>query len=753
MAASDYISLVQQFYVGFYGRPADVEGLAFWSEQVDQAGGDFSVVLAAFANSEEAQAFVFEGSDGEAYTTAQLVENVYQNLFGRAADAEGLAFYTAALDEGTMTLDSIVKNVVDGAEEGTSDKAAIDNKVVVATYFTDNLGDASYGADDILAVRAVIAAVDSTPESVTSAEAATDSWIADQPAAADAALIAALDDVAAAKGDVAAFLAAADGDDDPDTSAAEGDIATAQASALTAVDALVQGDYTGASTAVRAALLSDQQSALDDALGDAEDDLADATADVANVAGLTEAVAAYNSAVDASDAADATAAAAATAEAAEDAAVTVIIEAENTDYGLSIVTGVATLTITDAGGVDTNLFSDGDTLALTVVDGTTGLAALADPADDLGLTDPDQIAEVEALQALLADYVAAFNARVAADDAASEAATSENAALSAVNYLDVDAATIAAREAVGAAMTQVTPVNADEPSQAEIATEIATLEALRDTLEDDLNAVTYDTDDATTLAIFTAILDAAEAAGVISAADNATILAAIDGVAMSDQTTTDAAATAGVTELITNANNSVDRAGDGFQALVDAYDAAAATNDLLDAKTTAESAVTAAQDDIDALADALSVLADADADVTELADLKAAVTDAETVITDMGYQGPVTVVSGANSATAYTDIFLSDETVPTSSITNFGLLGDDMLYIGDEFTYNAGDITTDGDNSVLEFFLTESGANTIVSLEQVEFGSSAATPEVAEITLTGVAIEDVNVVDGFITVA
>lgn len=194
MAASDYVSLVQQFYVGFYGRPADTEGVAYWSEQVDAAGGDFSAVLNAFAASDEAQEFVYKDpATGDDYTNEQLIENIYQNLFSRAADPEGLAFYLAELDGGTMSLQTIVKNIVDGAQEGSADKAAIDNKVTVATYFTDNLGDTPYTADSIVGARAVIAAVDSTDASVDAGRADADEQIASMGGGEDFVLTTAVD--------------------------------------------------------------------------------------------------------------------------------------------------------------------------------------------------------------------------------------------------------------------------------------------------------------------------------------------------------------------------------------------------------------------------------------------------------------------------------------------------------------------------------------------------------------------------------
>jgi S-layer protein len=178
MAASDYTSLVQQFYVGFYGRPADAAGLAYWSERVDFFNGDFTSVLNAFATSAEADEYVYTDPDtGDKYTNTELVENVYQDLFGRAADAAGLEWYVGKLDSGEYTVQDVVKRVIDGAQG--DDSTVLANKVKVAEYFTDNLGDATYGSDEITEARAVLSGVEADDASVLDALDLADSTIED----------------------------------------------------------------------------------------------------------------------------------------------------------------------------------------------------------------------------------------------------------------------------------------------------------------------------------------------------------------------------------------------------------------------------------------------------------------------------------------------------------------------------------------------------------------------------------------------
>jgi hypothetical protein len=126
------------------------------------------------------------------------------------------------------------------------------------------------------------------------------------------------------------------------------------------------------------------------------------------------------------------------------------------------------------------------------------------------------------------------------------------------------------------------------------------------------------------------------------------------------------------------------------------------------------------------------------------------VTAAEDAFDDAGFEVPVTLEAGVNIATAASDIFLAD--ADDASITNFNLLGDDTLFIGSDFTFNAGDLADDGDNTVLEVFLTESAGNTVITMETETWSSNSAEPENA-ITLTGVALDDVVLADGFIDAA
>jgi hypothetical protein len=123
-----YTQAVQQLYVAYFNRPADVAGLAYWEGVVANANGDTSAVSAAFAASAEYKAAY---ANMDAY---HVVAQVYQNLFGHAPDLPGLNFWGQALLNGQMTVDNVVTQIAAGAQ-GT-DMTAYNNKVAAATAFT-----------------------------------------------------------------------------------------------------------------------------------------------------------------------------------------------------------------------------------------------------------------------------------------------------------------------------------------------------------------------------------------------------------------------------------------------------------------------------------------------------------------------------------------------------------------------------------------------------------------------------------------
>lgn len=133
--ASTYHTDIQKLYVAYFNRPADVDGLNYWEGVVEAAKGDTAAISAAFAGSLEYKA-AFANMGPSA-----VVTQVYKNLFGTSPDLAGLNFWATKLANGTLSVDTIVKNIADGAQG--ADKTAYANKVTAATAFTNALDTAA----------------------------------------------------------------------------------------------------------------------------------------------------------------------------------------------------------------------------------------------------------------------------------------------------------------------------------------------------------------------------------------------------------------------------------------------------------------------------------------------------------------------------------------------------------------------------------------------------------------------------------
>jgi len=126
-----YTEAVQKLYVAYFSRPADKAGLAYWEGIVTANGGSTAAVSTAFANSQEYKD-TFAGQ-----TQYQVINTIYMNLFGRAAEPAGLEYWGQGLIAGRFTIAQAVTDIAGAAQ--TTDKVAYENKVKAAVAFTDAL--------------------------------------------------------------------------------------------------------------------------------------------------------------------------------------------------------------------------------------------------------------------------------------------------------------------------------------------------------------------------------------------------------------------------------------------------------------------------------------------------------------------------------------------------------------------------------------------------------------------------------------
>ena len=165
MAYTDYLDAVQELFIGYYLRPAGPEGLTYWAQQMDAAGGDSTAIIEAFASSPESQ-LVWGPISASNIDT--FIDKVFVSLFGRNALPAGIQFYHDGFVNGTFTAGTIVLDILHGAQAGSADRAVLDAKLAYSNEFTHFLSagagaNVTYaGLSDGDAARALLAVVDAT---------------------------------------------------------------------------------------------------------------------------------------------------------------------------------------------------------------------------------------------------------------------------------------------------------------------------------------------------------------------------------------------------------------------------------------------------------------------------------------------------------------------------------------------------------------------------------------------------------------
>ncbi|MCP4598068.1 Calx-beta domain-containing protein [Neptuniibacter sp.] len=135
MSSSAYYETVQKLYIAYYGRPADPGGLEAWCAVLEQAGGDPSEIIDAFANSPEAQAR-FGG-----LSPAETISLLYNQLFGRDPESQEIidAWVFQLENNPDVTPQSIALELLNGAQN--TDAQVVANRLAAAETFTQYLAD------------------------------------------------------------------------------------------------------------------------------------------------------------------------------------------------------------------------------------------------------------------------------------------------------------------------------------------------------------------------------------------------------------------------------------------------------------------------------------------------------------------------------------------------------------------------------------------------------------------------------------
>lgn len=637
MANATIASQVQALYVGYLGRAADQDGLDFWTNAIAAGTSTIESVALGFVDSAEYTA-LYAGK-----TSEELAAAIYKNVLGRDADADGLAFWVGEIENGTVTADTLLASMLNSL--GAVDQQVIGNKVFVANAYT-----AAAGADYSAAAGAkVLEGVNGTAASVTKA-------LGTLPVST-ATLTEGLKALADANVAKNAFLDSLDLN-------SNGKLDTAKAPAGDGVPLATQetnvGTFATTAEGKLAAVLTAGYTAKEVttiATGTIEAAVATAFAGASYTAGATDAI------------------------------------------------------------QDSVLATEKLKIA----------ADLTDAQEDLTKVTVE-IAKVANLQTAVDGY----NSAVATAKVTQTSLNSATAALEAAKVAFDAANTTNVTNVTGAAANVVIPSVTYNSATGLFSVVTVTHDIQGDDGTNDIDLFDIAANGTVTLDSTQTDITAAESASLQAALESylsalkadgdadALIAARLNTVQNTDAGSVSGSALAGVALAYNNAKDNI-----------------VAIQKLSADLASAEAAVTAAR-----------------SGAVELKELNDSIASATKALTDAGFAVAALADTSSVTASAKSDVFTfaamkaADTTAENATITNFGFAGKDVI---DATGYSLGGAT--GDNAVLEVFFKQVGANTVVTFEESAYGSNASTPETFTITLTGVAAADLVLQDGFIQLA
>ena len=169
LSASDFESFIE-LYIAYFNRSPDAIGLNFWGTAFAN-GTTLEEMAALFVDQEETRATYPEGT-----TNAEFVEAVYNNVIGRGSDQAGFDFWVPVLDDNTNGIgrDTFIYEFLQGVQDGSPDRAFLDNKVDIGAYFAVHRG-----MSDVDNAAAAMALFDGSQSSISEAVAAIDGFYQD----------------------------------------------------------------------------------------------------------------------------------------------------------------------------------------------------------------------------------------------------------------------------------------------------------------------------------------------------------------------------------------------------------------------------------------------------------------------------------------------------------------------------------------------------------------------------------------------
>lgn len=167
LSYSDFESFIE-LYIAYFNRSPDAIGLNFWGTAFAN-GTTLEQMATLFVDQDETRATYPDGTSNFDFVTA-----VYDNVLGRIPDEAGFDFWVDVLNNGGVSRDQFILEVLRGVQDGSSDRAFLDTKVDIGAYFAVHRG-----MSDVDNASAAMALFDGSQSSVNQAVAAIDGFYQD----------------------------------------------------------------------------------------------------------------------------------------------------------------------------------------------------------------------------------------------------------------------------------------------------------------------------------------------------------------------------------------------------------------------------------------------------------------------------------------------------------------------------------------------------------------------------------------------
>lgn len=159
-----------ELYIAYFNRAPDATGLLFWGSVLADGMG-LNEIARYFFDQQETRA-LYNGSN----STQELVTGVYNNVLGREPDAQGFAFWTDVLNNGTVAQSEFILAILAGAKAATGDPADaqyLETKAEIGAYYA-----VVHGLTNVPVANTVMQTFDGSNRSVAEAKTLIDDHVA-----------------------------------------------------------------------------------------------------------------------------------------------------------------------------------------------------------------------------------------------------------------------------------------------------------------------------------------------------------------------------------------------------------------------------------------------------------------------------------------------------------------------------------------------------------------------------------------------